>query len=344
MGDLPAGLEPDPDPDGFSLSALVGLDETCVRVYRAVIGQPGWGVAETARELGIDESRVRRALDRLTELSMLYLTGDDSNVAPLHPEVGLAAYLHRREVEIHAQQAQLSAARAATAELAAVYLAQQSHRGHIGLEALEGVGRVRARLAELADHATQEVLTFMPGGAQSRAALDASRPLDEKSIANGVRLRTVYLDSVRNDRATTEYARWLGQSGGEIRTIPTLPIRMLIADRSVALLPIDPENTREGAIVVHAPSVITALVAMFEAIWEKATPMSTPKLTTVEGPTPQELELLKLLESGSTDDVASRKLGLSLRTTRRMVAELMNRLGARSRFEAGLLASRAGWL
>jgi DNA-binding NarL/FixJ family response regulator len=40
----------------------------------------------------------------------------------------------------------------------------------------------------------------------------------------------------------------------------------------------------------------------------------------------------------------SRQLGISVRTTRRMVANVMERLEARSRFEAGYEAARRGWL
>lgn len=52
-------------------------------------------------------------------------------------------------------------------------------------------------------------------------------------------------------------------------------------------------------------------------------------------------EVVRALRSGQTDDVAARELGLSVRTYRRRVSELMRTLGARSRFEAGYLARGA---
>ncbi|MFJ6687006.1 helix-turn-helix domain-containing protein [Streptomyces werraensis] len=90
--------------------------------------------------------------------------------------------------------------------------------------------------------------------------------------------------------------------------------------------------------------MITALVALFEQTWEQAVPLGVQRPVAPEGPTAQEQVLLKLLAGGSTDEVAARQLGVSLRTVRRIMAELMNRLGARSRFEAGLLAAHSGWL
>jgi DNA-binding NarL/FixJ family response regulator len=53
---------------------------------------------------------------------------------------------------------------------------------------------------------------------------------------------------------------------------------------------------------------------------------------------------LKLPAQGLTDEAAAARLGVSHRTARRMMAELMERLGARSRFEAGLRAAQRGWL
>jgi DNA-binding NarL/FixJ family response regulator len=62
------------------------------------------------------------------------------------------------------------------------------------------------------------------------------------------------------------------------------------------------------------------------------------------GLTDMERELLTLLASGLTDEAAGERLGISLRTARRMMADLMARLDASSRFEAGLKAVKCGWL
>ncbi|MFF8383034.1 helix-turn-helix transcriptional regulator [Streptomyces kanasensis] len=334
----------DDDPDQRPLASLLGLHGRSLDVYRLIVSQPGWGVAEIAGDLGMTEPEVRACLDELAELSMLYSGGTAAAPVALPPGIALAALLHRRELEIQAQQTQLAAARALAAELAVTYSSNCGHRGNIGLERLDDVVAVRSRLAELATLAKHELLSFMPGGGQSEEALNASRPLDEHSLAAGVRIRTLYLDSVRNDRATMEYARWLSGLGGEIRTIPSLPVRLLIVDGTQALLPVDPENSRAGAVVVHAPGVLAALVSLFESHWERARPLGAVESAEAGAPTAQERELLRLLETGSTDEVAARRLGVSLRTVRRMMAEIMSKLGARSRFEAGLLAARCGWL
>nr|WP_240522031.1 helix-turn-helix transcriptional regulator [Amycolatopsis vastitatis] len=58
----------------------------------------------------------------------------------------------------------------------------------------------------------------------------------------------------------------------------------------------------------------------------------------------RERQLLTLLTAGYTDESAAVRLGVSVRTVRRMVAGIMDRLGARSRFQAGVKAADRGWL
>ncbi|MFD0508144.1 response regulator transcription factor [Streptomyces chiangmaiensis] len=61
-------------------------------------------------------------------------------------------------------------------------------------------------------------------------------------------------------------------------------------------------------------------------------------------PHPQETELLRLLGQGLTDQAIAVRLGVSHRTAQRFAASLMEKLGARSRFEAGFKAAARGWL
>jgi DNA-binding NarL/FixJ family response regulator len=75
-----------------------------------------------------------------------------------------------------------------------------------------------------------------------------------------------------------------------------------------------------------------------------AVPMSPSDLPDAAELNAREKELLSLLSSGSTDESAAARLGVSVRTVRRMVADIMNRLGARSRFQAGVKAADRGWL
>jgi DNA-binding NarL/FixJ family response regulator len=50
------------------------------------------------------------------------------------------------------------------------------------------------------------------------------------------------------------------------------------------------------------------------------------------------------LTMGLTDEVLAARLGVSLRTCRRHVANVFELLGAESRFQAGVLATARGWV
>ncbi|MFJ3962868.1 helix-turn-helix transcriptional regulator [Streptomyces sp. NPDC090036] len=323
--------------------ASLGLDAEAESVYRLMLIQQDWGVTEMAAHLACAEESVRSALDRLAELNLLRRSMQaPGGLRPVSPDLGFQLLLQRQQAHLLAQQQQFAESQAAISRLLDEYSELRTGERH-GVEYLQGIDAIQTRLEELAHRSTSECLSFMPGGAQSAASLEASRPLDEDLMGRGVRVLTVYLDSVRNDTPTVEYARWLQDNGGEVRTVPALPLRMVLFDREVALLPVDPTNTKKGAVQLTGPGVLTALGALFEQVWRRAALIGCSQGRDEVGLTGQERELLRLLTQGATDEIAAKKLGIGLRTSRRMMSDLMARLGARSRFEAGVLANKAGW-
>ncbi|WP_328553112.1 helix-turn-helix transcriptional regulator [Streptomyces sp. NBC_00358] len=190
----------------------------------------------------------------------------------------------------------------------------------------------------------EEFLTFAPGGPQTAENMAASRPLNQDLLGRGVRMRTIYLDSVRSSRPTVEHATWLARLGGRIRTIPSLPTRMILMDRRTAMISVSSDDTAAGAVLLTGQGTLTALYALFETTWEAARPLGEVVPTDPNGLTGQQATALRLLAEGHTDEAIAKRLGVSHRTARRIASELMDRLGARSRFEAGARAVQQGWL
>jgi DNA-binding CsgD family transcriptional regulator len=259
------------------------------------------------------------------------------------PEVGLAALLARRQADLINHQHRVEQGRAAIAVLLAANAGRHG-REKAGVEEIHGIDAIRDRLVRLTTEIEFEVLAFAPGGSHSEGALAAGRPLDEDLLNRGVDMRSVYLDSARKDPTTLTHARWLSERGGQVRTTATLPLRMIIADRRCAMLPIDPERSKEGAVILHEPTAALALTALFEQTWATATPLGLPTPRDKDGLSGQERALLRLLAQGDTDETVARKLGISDRTVRRLIADLTTQLGARSRFQAGARAAEQGWL
>ncbi|MBX6389074.1 MAG: LuxR family transcriptional regulator [Frankia sp.] len=159
------------------------------------------------------------------------------------------------------------------------------------------------------------------------------------------------------------------------RRVAVVRLGPLPAAGSASAVPAD-------ALAVRSPELVALGVALFEHLWAAAggaqaaygsqpapagldgppgpaepagRPGRTPRPRTgahdaaagedgAQLPSPAELLLLRLLAEGVKDEAAARTLGLSVRTVRRMVAELMRQLDARSRFQAGILATQRGWL
>jgi DNA-binding NarL/FixJ family response regulator len=69
-----------------------------------------------------------------------------------------------------------------------------------------------------------------------------------------------------------------------------------------------------------------------------------PLAASLNAPTPDERRLLELLAEGRTDEVVARSLGCTRRTLQRRLRRIFEKLGAESRFQAGVLAERAGWI
>ncbi|ATZ26820.1 LuxR C-terminal-related transcriptional regulator [Streptomyces lavendulae] len=327
------------------LEAL-GLDSHVERVYREMLADPTGGVAELGARLGLTEGQVRDGLDRLVDLDLLTPSRENAGgLRAVSPEAGLEQILRRQEEDLIRRQQELALSKAAAARAVAEFATLRPNTETDGAERLVGLDAIQSRLEVLAKGLSRECLAIMPGGAQSQASLDASRPLDEDALARKVAMRVVYQDSARNDPATLAYAQWTTERGGQVRTSPVLPPRLVIFDRATAVVPIDPENSRLGALCTTAPGIVASLVTLFEQTWGTAVPLGAAREQAGEdGITTAERELLKLLASGMTDEAAGKRLGVSLRTVRRQMSGLMERLDATSRFEAGLRAAQRGWL
>jgi DNA-binding CsgD family transcriptional regulator/sugar-specific transcriptional regulator TrmB len=323
----------------------LGLNPTTESVYLAMLELPEASLAELARRLDLDRAQLLDALDDLARMSLLHrpVAGPEP-VRLVDPEVALAALLARQQTEVARRQQEIEESRAAFSTLLAARAEQHPRVAEPGVDRLVGIDAIRARLRELAQTCTWEACSFMPGGAQSASSLAASRPLDADAINRGVRLRTVYQDSVRNDPGTREYAEWLGELGSEVRTAPTLPLRMLIVDREYALVPVNADNSAAMALTISGTGIVSALYALFDGVWREATPFGAPRRRDDNGLSEQERQVLRLLGEGHTDEVIARRLGISVRTARRVAANLLARLGARSRFQAGVLAVSRCWI
>ncbi|WP_030157726.1 helix-turn-helix domain-containing protein [Streptomyces sp. NRRL S-244] len=325
------------------MSVTLDLEELDQTVYEEVLARPELGLVELAARLGVEPDRVRDCLDRLFALRLVQASFETpGRFTVVDPVLGMQRLLDQQHEELVRRHRQAAGHQQALVRILAG--AGSGGRPAEGVERLAGLDAVQRRLERLALEARTEVLTFMPGGPQSAAALEAAERNDALVLGRGVAIRTIGLDLVREDPGTLRYSRALLAGGGAFRTVAALPTRMVLVDRTHALVPIDPANSRQGALFLSAPGMIAPLVALFEREWGAAVPLGADQSQAVYVPTEQERSLLGLLAEGHTDESAAGQLHISARTARRIMASLIERLGARSRFEAGLRAARLGWV
>lgn len=153
--------------------------------------------------------------------------------------------------------------------------------------------------------------------------------------------RKLYSPAVLADAHDREILRDMVAHGMRVRiTATALPRGTIIIDRRAIVLTGPAADTRTYTISA-VPALIDAAYSLFEAAWEQATELSAfdldrPRLDT------QAHAVLRTLNSGATDETAARELGMSLRTYRRRVADLLLTLDAGSRFQAGVRAGELG--
>ena len=325
---------------------IFGLDVSAQEVYQAMLAEPGLGVTELSDHLGRTEGQIRAALDALADAALLRASREHpGRLRAVDPGVGLDLLVRRQEEELARRQQDLAASKAAAANAVAAFAHLRPNTEVGGAIRLVGLDAVHARIEAMAATVGQEVLAVTPGPSVPAETLEGARVLDAGILARGVRIRVLYQDSVRNDPATHAYAGWLTDLGGQVRTAPLLPPRLLVYDQETALVPIDPGDNAAGALCTSEPGILASLVALFEQAWDAAVPLGADRTRDAgEGLSPGERELLKLLAGGITDESAAKRLGVSLRTVRRQMSALMERLDASSRFEAGLKAAQRGWL
>jgi DNA-binding NarL/FixJ family response regulator len=117
---------------------------------------------------------------------------------------------------------------------------------------------------------------------------------------------------------------------------------MIMIDRRVLILAGPPTAPVRAFTIIRAADVILAVSSLFWAAWESATALADFRRDRPPALTDQSRAILTRLGAGLKDETAARQLGLSLRTYRRRVAELMTLLGAETRFQAGIRARELG--
>ncbi|MCT2581942.1 helix-turn-helix domain-containing protein [Actinophytocola gossypii] len=312
------------------LEAL-GVTEFAEVVYRALLASPGRTAPALARQLDRSERAARRAVAELEELGLVSrLPGRPVRLTAARPDTAIDLLVARRRTELDTVARD---ARALAAEVA-----ERGQQPDELLEILVGQQAVADRFTQLVRGCERELMVF------DRPPYAADGPRSEEDVSTRLRehlaVRGLYAPESLEYPGALAAARRAVEHGEQSRMHPRVPMKLAIADRRVALLPLVLEDMVASALVIRPCALLDALVALFELLWEQGTPL----IPEPDGDAPSDPGLLALLAAGVKDETIARELGVSTRTVTRRVGELLDELGARTRFQAGALAQRRGWL
>jgi DNA-binding CsgD family transcriptional regulator len=169
------------------------------------------------------------------------------------------------------------------------------------------------------------------------------------TLARGVGYEVIYNSEVLRDSITLHGVQQCVEAGEQARVVPKLPMNLTIVDDRWALVAVRglvASRSALDAIVVHASPLLTALEGVFDVFWRTAVPItgSTEVSDARLAPSRETKQLLSCLSAGLTDERIAREFGISERTVARRINRLQESLGAQTRFQLGVQASRQGWL
>ncbi|MGW7686729.1 helix-turn-helix domain-containing protein [Kribbella sp. NPDC054772] len=279
------------------------------QLYRALLARPESTATDLASFVAWPANRVGRHLRSLLSLGLASRTpGRPARYLPAVPEAAVELLALRKQKAI------------VEARLGAAVLAAE-FRQPDAFTVIRGAEAIAQRFYQAQQCAQDEVLVL-------------DRMLVEPRRAQGLRYRRIYDMASLSEPDDLAAAR----STGCCRMLRDVPLKLVLVDRRIALLPTAPD-----VVVELGPSgLLDALVRLFDLLWQQASPL-TPAVS--EGPlTSDDQQLLSLAAAGLTDQAIARRLGVAQRTVERRMQRILKALDATTRFQAGLRAGQQGLL
>ncbi|MET9468710.1 helix-turn-helix domain-containing protein [Streptomyces sp. NPDC006544] len=319
----------------------IGLDEGQESAYRALVALGAAEIPDLAHRLTLPLQQTERALRHLERHGLAAQSSARPGrwvAAP--PGVALGALLTQQRHELE------------QAELAAVLLAEEYRAEaaepavHDLVEVVTGASAVAHRFHQLQLGATEEVCALVTGRPQVVAATD--NEAEDRASVRGVAYRVVIEREVLAGPSGIREASTALARGEHIRVTAEVPTKLVIADRTLAMVPLTARGAEPAALVVHASGLLESLRALFEAVWRESLPLRLGSTGAPEegdgAPDATDLEILTLLLAGMTDASVAKHLELGLRTVQRRVKGLMELSGVTTRLQLGWHAYERGWV
>ncbi len=170
---------------------------------------------------------------------------------------------------------------------------------------------------------------------------DRHRSATRAITRRAIRLRTAYDARVLALPRALSVMTARRDAGEESRVVSNAPASLFIADDLGAVVDFTSiDSSGAGSIVVEEPRILAALTQLAEKEWSSG-------IEVAGHANPLESDgayVLTLLAAGANDATIATQTGLSQRTVERRIQALLQRCGATTRFQAGVVAAQRGWI
>ncbi len=323
--------------------ASLGISEAEERVYRWILEHPGASASDVARALSLGPRKTQGLLESIEAMGLVTHSPERSRrYLPSAPDIALGAlFLQQQKALLETQHT--------IQELQEQANSVQNHDEHKQMVELITSRDAERQILEQMDRTVEnEFITLMRAPmrvSQLNRPAEEDHPGQIEALKRGVRYRTVIESGLMAIPSVVQSIRSDMAVGEEVRVAPELPLKLVLADHRLALIPLNLGELDSPALLVRSSSLLDALYELFEMIWERATPISfgqesRPQIGVSESMLSLESkELIVLMAAGLNDKTIAYDLNISQRTLERRIAELMRVLNARTRFQLGWLCA-----
>jgi predicted transcriptional regulator len=329
---------------------VLGVGQLAEDVYRALLNHGPCDENRLAEYVAEDADTVRKGLSELSELELACLVQESPRRWRAgSPDVALTSLVVRQQETLLERQRELERAQLAVSQLVQLARTRRSDGTADMVEITNDPDATRRRCSHLARTAEQCIMALdkLPhGSAPSEPCTPHDESGERELLERGVEIQAIYERSALLVPGRFDMLRRLASAGEQARTLPTLPVKLVVYDRAHAAVQLDdPEDAPPTVMFVHRSALVDGFVQLFELLWDRGVPLP-PSADAALPDRGAEFDdvLVALLAAGFKDESIARNLGISCSTVTRRMARLMELSGTSTRFQLGMQAVRRGWI
>jgi DNA-binding CsgD family transcriptional regulator len=332
IGDLLVGLLPERLASGYAVFLSHGECSEPEAIER--VGSPSL----------LEELKSRGLVHRVVHSS-------STAIRPTDPALAFREIIHDLQKQLIDSSDQLAQAYGRLNDIQRIFSQQSLEQTpEEGIEIVTDRDKIHSLSLSLINSAQSDFLGLHTWRFNIPLRKESSAPPPRSVTSRNVRCRSVYSTEYFDNEIGYYIIQNSITEGEEVRIMRNLPMKMKLVDEEVAMLPLTPSGA-SGIALIKAPIIVKALRQYFELLWARATPVSSPSGNDLapapsvqNGPSELQIQLVGMMALGLKDESIANRTGLSLRTVRRHISMIMEMLSAETRFAAGVMASKRGWI